>query len=41
MESGNQGQDNHYKCECNKRQCCYKKQNKRRPSVLGERTKEE
>jgi len=31
----------HYRCECNKHQCCYKKQNHRRPGVLEEKTKEE
>ncbi len=35
MENDNQGQDNHYRC-----QCCYKKQNHKRASILGERTKE-
>jgi hypothetical protein len=40
MENDNQGQDNHYRCQCNRCQCCYKKQNHKRASILGERTKE-
>jgi hypothetical protein len=41
MENGGLGQNSNCRCQCSRCQCCYKKQNHKRPSVLGERTKEE